>query len=616
MTSTATSQLTVSLPVVVDFQGALARGVTQDLGLRSLSFWSDCQSPIGTTVSVLFHFSRNLAYLPLTGRVVAVTQDIGETGPRFRIEINLSSLSLTEERILELVFHELETYLRNLDVPETYARAAAHAELVTANPRSILSLFVTDNPHRLPYRLPAGTDTQPDSSAQPVSSTSTSQARQEQKTDSAPTLLPQEANPNRFSWSLLGQSLVLLRQILRDLLVRFLPGPLARLLITPITFAFIGHPRTLNDVPRKFPFSRFLPSHLVERWFRYQWPFVASYITGLTLADGTPTTGAMLISPLTTEQMVRNPRLARKRVLQTVRLAEKMGAKIAGLGAFTSIVTRDGKDLEGKVHLGLTTGNPHSAAIAVQNVLHAAALTNLSLPHATVAIVGGAGSVGSACAKMLARLVGTLVLIDIKKDALRNLMAQLDNQPAVLEGASSLDRVREADIVIAVTNNPHILLTAEHLKPGAIVIDAAQPKNVSEEIPRQRPDVVVIESAVVNTPGIDVNFDLDLAPGEALGCLSETMILTAIGWQGHYSLGKAELSQATQIIAAGRPLGFRLAHFRNSVGYVTDEHLLRVAETRMREVPLHAHAVGELGRDAPDGRAASAVPVCPSPLAA
>jgi len=605
MTSTTTSRLTVSLPVVVDFQGTLARGVTQDMDLHSLSFWSDCQSPIGTSVSVLFHFSHNLASLPLTGQVVAVAQDLGEEGSRFRIDISLSPLSPTEEHILSLVFEELETYLRNLDTPRNCVYSSDDAELATANPQPILSVFVTDNPHRLPYRLPAGTGTRPCSPAQQVGTT-----------DFNPTSFFQKKSPIRFSWSLLRQSLALLTQLIRDILIRFLPGPLARLFITPITFAFIGHPRILNDVPRKFPFAHFLPTRLVERWFRYQWPFVASYITGLTLADGTPTTGAMLISPLTTEQMIRNPRLARQRVLETVRLAEKMGAKIAGLGAFTSIVTRDGKDLEDKVHLGLTTGNPHSAAIAVQNAIQAAALTNLSLPHATVAIVGGAGSVGSACAKLLARLVGTLVLIDIKRDALQHLIAQLDNQPAIVGGTTRLDRVREADIVIAVTNNPHILLTAEHLKPGAIVIDAAQPKNVSEEIPRQRPDVVVIESAVVETPGIDVNFDLDLAPGEALGCLSETMILTAIGWEGHYSLGKADVSHATQIIAAGRPLGFRLAPFRNSTGYVTDEHLLRVADARMREELSHALAIGEPRHNTPDGQETFAEPVCQVPVAA
>ncbi len=572
------NKLAVSLPIVMDFQGTLSRGVTEDLDLQSVSFWSDCESSVGTSVWGTLYFSRNVAYLPLRGRITAVEKEIGSPAPQFRIDVSFAPFSEIERQVLSSALDALRTSLQGLDA-EGSTREAARAQGITDNPRSLLSLFITDNPYQLFHRLPIGLvqDTQ-----RPA----------DLDTQDLPTPSPVNLNtdldssfgknkPVGFSWGLLCQSIGLLAQVLRDLAIRFVPDPIARLLVTPITFAFIGHPRTLDDVPRKFPFARLLPSHLVERWFRYQWPFVASYITGLRLADGTPTTGAMLISPLSTEQMIRNPRIARQRVLQTVRLAEKMGAKIAGLGAFTSIVTRDGKDLEGKVRIGLTTGNPHSAAIAVQNVLHAAALTNLSLPHATAAIIGGAGSVGSACAKMLARLVEKLVIIDIKKDALHNLVADLANKPAAVEGTASLDQVREADIVIAVTNNPHILVTANLLKPGAIVIDAAQPKNVSAEIPHLRPDVVVIESAVVQTPGVHVQFDLDLAQGEALGCLSETMILTAIGWQGHYSIGKADPLQASHIIAAGRTLGFRLARFRNSQGYVTEEHLQRIAHRRL-----------------------------------
>ena len=579
MVSTITDRLAVSLPVVADFRGTLSRGVTRDLGLSSLSFVTDAPLAAGTPVSVLFHFGRDVAYMPLTGRVTAVTEEADVSPGRFQIDIDLPSLGEVERRVLESAFQELESYLDSLGASDAAARSAARAALVTASPRAILSLFITDNPYALPYRLPLAAGPQP-GSAQPAGFPPLPAAPV--STDAAPKAAPiRVTGAAQFSWTLVGDGFRLAAQLLRDLAIRFLPGPVARLFVTPITFAFIGHPRTLDDVPRKFPFARLLPMRLVNRWFRYQWPFVASYITGLKMADGTPTTGAMLISPLTTEQMIRNPRLARQRVLETVRLAEKMGATIAGLGAFTSIVTRDGRDLEGKVHLGLTTGNPHSAAIAVQNVLEAASLTNLSLPHATAAIVGGAGSVGSACAKMLARLVARLVIIDIKKDALQTLVAELAGEPAVVESTSTLDLVREADIVIAATNNPYVLLTAAHLKPGAIVIDAAQPKNVSEEIPRQRPDVIVIESAVVETPGVDVHFDLDLAPGEALGCLSETMILTAIGWHGHYSLGKADPSLAAHMIASGRSLGFRLAQFRNSTGYVTGEQLHTIARARM-----------------------------------
>jgi predicted amino acid dehydrogenase len=565
--STVSTQLGVSLPVVVDFQGRQARGVTQELGLEKISFLTDCVCSGGAAVTVVLCFSQNVAYMPLPGHVTAVTEVESDSPTRFLVDVALTTLGQAERLILESALQELDTYLQSLETAEGPSRAAVRAQLVTTNPRSILSLFVTDNPTRPPYKPTIRHDQESRGTAQQLAA-----PRETEQT---------VQTPNGFSWKLVWQGVGLFFQVVRDLIVRVLPGRFARLLVTPITFAFIGHPRTLSDVPRKFPFARLLPLHVVERWFRYQWPFVASYITGLTLPNGAPTTGAILISPLTTEQMIRNPRIARQRVWQTVRLAEKMGATIAGLGAFTSILTRDGQELKDKVRLGLTTGNAQSAAIAVQNVLQAAAQTNLSLPHATVAIVGGAGSVGSACAKILARIVGTLFIIDIKKDELQDLVAQLRDQPTRIEGMTSLDRIKQADVVIAATNNPYILVTSDHLKAGAIVIDAAQPKNVSEAVPRERPDVLVIESAVVRTPNVDVHFDLDLGAWEALGCLSETMILTAIGWDGHYSLGKADPSQTAHITTMGRLLGFGLAPFRNSVGYITEEDLHRVARARM-----------------------------------
>lgn len=569
MENTVALQLAVSLPVVVDVEGRQARGVTEALGLDRISFFTDSVCSSGTEVTVVLCFSHNVAYMPLSGHVAAVTDMEFDSPTRFRIDLALAPLAHTERLIIESALQELETYLQSLEMPDGPDRSSARATLVTTDPRSILSLFVTDNPYNLTYRPTVVTNKEASLPRQPAATAIVD-----------PTFEKTEHARVWLFWKAVRQGFLHFIQVLRDLIVQWLPGPVARLLTTPITFAFIGHPRTLSDVARKFPFASRLPSYVIERWIRYQWPLVASYITGLTLANGTPTTGAMLITPLTTEQMIRNPRLARERVLQTVRLAEKMGAKLAGLGAFTSIITRDGQEIKEKVHLGLTTGNAQSAAIAVENVLHAAALTNLSLPHATAAIVGGAGSVGSACAKILARIVGTLFIIDIKKDELHSLVAQLSNQPAGIKGMTNLDQVHEADVIIATTNNPHILVTAEHLKAGAIVIDAAQPKNVSESVPLERPDVLVIESAVVQTPNVDVHFDLDLGAREALGCLSETMILTAIGWDGHYSLGKADPSQTAHITTLGRSLGFGLAPFRNSAGYVTEEDLQRVARAR------------------------------------
>lgn len=559
--------ISASLPVTLDLQGSLARGTTARVSSEGFSFFTTLPLEEGRRLSVQFCFANDFAYMRLSGLVVRV-REVGGSEPDQRLaDVRFVNLNEPERSILESC---VEAFRVEADPEERRAFTGLGSRL-ESSPRAIISLFVTDNPYLLTYRRRtslSSTPSLPEVSAQRAMAA-------DRRSGGIRRLAPPP-----LSWRLLWQSVCLTLQLVRDAMIPFLPRPVVRLLAPTIQFAFIAHPRDLTDIPRKFPCAHFFSPRLTELWFRHQRPFIASYITGLRGHTGEPLTGAMLISPPTTEQMIRDPRLARKRVCQTARLAERLGARIAGLGAFTSIVTRDGQDLDGKVRVGITTGNAHSAAIAVQNVLMAAALTNLHIPGATAAVVGGAGSVGSACARLLSGLVRKLILVDIKKDELMRVVAALREGRSEVVGGAQVELVQEADIIIAATSSPRALITASHLKPGAIVVDAAQPKNVSESIPIQRDDVLVVESAIVRTPGVDCHFDLGLGPGEALGCLSESMILTAVGWQGHYSLGKATPQQAAEIIKIGRALGFGLAYFRNSRGYITEEDLQRVTEAR------------------------------------
>lgn len=558
-----TSRIKVGLPVVMDFQGNLSRGVSVDLSPGGLSINSDIFTVDGSNISIQFCFAQNFAYMNLVGRVISVKEKEESFKKRFRIAIQFLPMKDPEQTILESCLQEFRLgFTRDLTVTN------GAGPKLESDPRSIISLFVTDNPFLLDYHNRSRLEDLRSNGVNPLTKVKTP-----------------KVSSRRFLWQVSFQGFKLALQLVRDLLVQLLPSAISRILLPNISFAFIVHPRDLSDVSRKVPFARFLPPPLVELWLRHQWPVVGSYITGLKTKNGKEAKGAMLISPLSTIQMIQNSRLARKRVYQTVKLAEKMGAKIIGLGAFTSIVTRDGHDLLGKVDVGITTGNSYTAAVAVENVVMAAIYTNLSLPHCTAAIVGGAGSIGSACAKLLSRVVAKLILIDHNEEELQKVVQQLKNQSIQLEGTSRIDLVKQADLIIVVTNSPYTVISAEHLKPGAIVSDVAQPKNVSEVIPFQRRDVLVIESGIVNVPGVDYNFDLGLGVGEALGCLSETMILTAMGWQGHYSLGKADPKQATEMMKAGRELGLRLAYFRNSLGYITEEDLARVAIARMAKSP-------------------------------
>jgi len=351
-----------------------------------------------------------------------------------------------------------------------------------------------------------------------------------------------------------------------------LPGFIARLLVGVGEFAFVVHPRDLSDCKRKYPFAKYLPKAVIETWSRYQWPTIGSKIKGLKNKYGKSVDGWVVICPMTTKLMIKNRNVARKRILQTVRLAEKLGAKIVGLGAFTSIITKDGIYLKGKVKAGITTGNAYSAAIAIENLERLLSLTGRNITESALAIVGGAGSVGSACSKILARKAKKLIIVDKNKKALDNLVDCISID-GVVTGKTDIISIKEADGIIAVTNAPGAIVRASHLKKGAVVVDAAQPKNVSRHVPSQRDDVIVVESAIVKSNGIDFNFDFGLNEHEALGCLAEVLLLTWIGHKGDYSLGKVDPSQTEEVSRIAKEADFKLADFRNSTGFIKEEQI-------------------------------------------
>ena len=134
MTSTVSSQLAVSLPVVVDLGGSQARGVTQELGLDRISFLTDCVSSPGASVTVVLCYSQNVAYMPLSGRVTAVTEIEGDSPTRFRIDIALDALGQTIRLVLESALQELETYLQTSIVAQCPRCGAFHLDAAAAPP--------------------------------------------------------------------------------------------------------------------------------------------------------------------------------------------------------------------------------------------------------------------------------------------------------------------------------------------------------------------------------------------------------------------------------------------------------------------------------------------------
>lgn len=71
-------------------------------------------------------------------------------------------------------------------------------------------------------------------------------------------------------------------KVIRDgLIIAFLPKKIVGYIVQPYEFAWLVHPRSIEDFNRKFPVGKFLPDKIVRLICKILWPIVVSEITGV-----------------------------------------------------------------------------------------------------------------------------------------------------------------------------------------------------------------------------------------------------------------------------------------------------------------------------------------------
>jgi predicted amino acid dehydrogenase len=322
-----------------------------------------------------------------------------------------------------------------------------------------------------------------------------------------------------------------------------------------------------------------------------------------------------------------------------VELARQRGARIVGLGAYTSVVTRGGLLLR-NAGVALTTGNSYTVVSAVDAVDRAMSELGTRPSEATVAVIGATGAIGRATALLLAEGVHRLLLLgnparpaqslgrlgkvavdlcrgileQLKQgrgfvpgtlaDAVRHLgplpspqaepeqllelVAQLMRQDRLVLTTDLAPLLPQADLVLTATSSVEDLVTPALLKPHAVVCDLSRPPNVSRAVKKARPDVLVIDGGVVAVPGLpDLGWHFGFEQGLAYACMAETMILGLEHHEQDTSLGSdLNLPTIHHLRRAGAALGFRLAQLRSF------DRPLSEAEWS-RHVQLRGHAVAQ-----------------------
>jgi len=346
------------------------------------------------------------------------------------------------------------------------------------------------------------------------------------------------------------------------------------------SFAFIIHPiDPKRDVSRKFPFlGRVLSEKQIDFFSTFFPPVYISEIEGITSqATGKVIKGWFIACPYTPRRMMELPeRTVYRKIIETGHMAEKLGANILGLGAFTSVVGDAGVTIARELEIPVTTGDSFTVAMAVQAIRDAARVMDIKIEDATVAIVGATGAIGHVCAELLAGEAARVLLVARNEEKLIDLRDRLKvSARSELVISTKMDVLKDAQLILTVTSSIHDVIHPEHLQPGSVVCDVARPRDVSAMVAAVRDDILVIDGGMVDVPGaVNFNFNFGFPEGKAYACMAETIALALEGRFEDYTVGKdITLERVKDITAMAERHGFRMSGFRSFEREVTYEQI-------------------------------------------
>jgi acetylornithine/succinyldiaminopimelate/putrescine aminotransferase/predicted amino acid dehydrogenase/acyl-coenzyme A synthetase/AMP-(fatty) acid ligase len=233
-----------------------------------------------------------------------------------------------------------------------------------------------------------------------------------------------------------------------------------------------------------------------------------------------------------------------ERIQDALERATAMGCTVAGLGAYTSIVTDNGTAVMAPPGLRLTTGNALTAAIGVRRVLRICERQRIDPdgPATHLAIVGATGNIGSMLAREFlsgAHPFRRLTLLGRNSERLQHLRDTLleaweRENPArprkspEIAVATDPRCLRGCNVIVSAASTSELLIYPHHLASdrAVLIADLSVPGVISADA-RTLPNVRIVPLAgTVTLPDApDFAMSPAIAVGAAYSCAAEAMLL-------------------------------------------------------------------------------------------
>ncbi|BDV36236.1 aminotransferase class III-fold pyridoxal phosphate-dependent enzyme [Methylocystis iwaonis] len=312
-------------------------------------------------------------------------------------------------------------------------------------------------------------------------------------------------------------------------------------------FGFIAHPTSigLKRYVKMIDMVERTSRDLHDGYSRELWsrrnlvPFME--FAPIRSACGAECAGWVQYLPLTAEEMLDEPQIILRRVVEGVEQMADKGADLVGLGGFTSIIGRRALETAKRASVPVTSGNSLTSYAGFKGLRKVFELMRLDPEAHRVAVVGFPGSICLAIARMLLEIGVCLDLVHRPganpDDVLSHVPPEWRNRVTLTGEVADcypMDR-----FFVAATSTGGVI-DADRLLPGSVVIDVGLPLDVKRGSQR-RDDILVIDGGCLTGSGAvrlgteSMNFSVKQ---QLNGCLAETMVLALEGRAERFSIGR------------------------------------------------------------------------------
>lgn len=360
-------------------------------------------------------------------------------------------------------------------------------------------------------------------------------------------------------------------------------------------FAFVIHPLSQNYIRNAFPIPKSTPKFVmdkVETLAAHMPPMVYCKMENIVSPTGAEAEGWLISVGGTPKEMLsRSPEFTYRRLLHASKIAEKMGAQIMGLGAFTKVVGDAGVTVARRSSLPITTGNSYSASGALwaaADAMRRMGLLTINKHNKKVAaktmVIGASGSIGSVSARLLAMSFDEVYLAGRTLSKLDELKASILKETPDAKVFTTIDYndlLSDMDMIVTSTSGAgKEILDIMRVKPGCVITDVARPLDLPAEDVAKRPDVLVIESGEIDLPTkVKGLKSIGLPPNVIYACLAETIVLALEGRFEVFTVGRdTEWEKVKEIYKLGLKHGMKLAAISGVNGVFSDDDIAKVVK--------------------------------------